>query len=153
MIILTSLALLMTMTDKDEHLISLLKTDGRLPVAQIARELNVSRTAARARLDKLERSGVITGYSVRLGDQFLQGRVQALVMIKSLPLQRESITAELLKMQELASLYCISGAFDLVALISAQNVARLDEYIDQIGRLKGVEDTMSSVILSTKVDR
>ncbi|MEE9446380.1 MAG: Lrp/AsnC family transcriptional regulator [Arenicellales bacterium] len=141
----------MTITDKDTQLISLLKKSGRTPVAELARRLNVSRTAARARLDKLERSGTITGYSVRLSEQYLQGRVQALVMIKSLPLKRKSIEQLLAKMNGLESLYSISGAFDLVAIISAETVSNIDQHIDQIGQLKGVEDTMSSIILSTKV--
>ena len=143
----------MPITEKDERLIRLLQKDGRMPVAEIARKLEVSRTAARARLDKLERSGVITGYSPRLSEKYSQGRVQALVMIKSPPLKRESIEHLLEDMSNLESLFSISGAFDLAAIISAQSVAKLDAHIDRIGQLKGVEDTMSSIILSTKVSR
>ena len=57
------------------------------------------------------------------------------------------------KDQQLTSLYSISGAFDLYAIISAASVGELDTAIDAIGRLDGVDDTMSSVILSTKIDR
>lgn len=143
----------MTINKKDAQIIALLQKNARMPVAQIARKIDVSRTAAKARLDKLERSGIITGYSVRLSDKFLQGRVQAMVMIKSPPLKREAIEKALLKMHYLQSLNSISGVFDLVAVVSAQTVSELDEYIDKIGQLKGVEDTMSSVILSTKLSR
>lgn len=143
----------MTISDKDERLIDLLRKDARTPVAEIARRLSVSRTAAKARLDKLEKSGVITGYGVRLSDQHQQGRVQALVMIKSPALKREAIEKALMEMHSLRSLYSISGVFDLVAVISTQTIADLDRHIDKIGQLKGVEDTMSSVILSTKVSR
>jgi len=143
----------MDMSDKDNKMISLLRENARLPVSEIARQLAVSRTAAQMRLEKLERNGVIDGYSVKLSNKFLKGRVRALVMIKSPPGTRHEIEVSLSKFQNLTSLYSISGTFDLSAVISARSVEELDETIDAIGRLDGVDDTMSSIILSTKIDR
>lgn len=143
----------MAINKQDECLIALLQKDARMSVAEMARRLKVSRTAARARLDKLEKSGVIKGYGVRLSTQYLQGQVQAMVMIKSPPLKRAAIEEALLRLPKLQSLYSISGIFDLVAVIAAQDITELDSDIDQIGILKGVEDTLSSIILSTKLSR
>jgi len=143
----------MEFSDKDEHLISLLRENARLSVSEIARRLSVSRTAAQMRLEKLERNGIIAGYSVRLSEKILKGQVRALVMIKSPPGNRTKIENALSEIPQLTTLYSISGAFDLSAVISAASVADLDAVIDEIGRLDGVDDTMSSVILSTKIDR
>lgn len=143
----------MDISDKDYKMIALLRKNARLSVSEIARRLAVSRTAAQMRLEKLERNGVIDGYSVKLSDKFLKGRVRALVMIKSPPGTRHEIEESLSQFQQLTSLYSISGAFDLSAVISARSVEELDETIDAIGRLDGVNDTMSSIILSTKIDR
>ena len=143
----------MDYSDKDEHLIALLRENARLSVSEIARQLSVSRTAAQMRLEKLERNGVIEGYSVQLSASFLKERVRALVMIKSPPGNRGKIESALSEIAQLTKLYSISGAFDLAAVISAASVGDLDAAIDEIGRLDGVDDTMSSVILSTKIDR
>jgi len=143
----------MDISDKDQQLIALLRENARLSVSEIARRLSVSRTAAQMRLEKLERNGIIDGYTVRLSASFLKDRVRALVMIKSPPANRIKIEKALSKIPQLTSLYSISGAFDLHAVISAASVAELDAAIDAIGRLGGVDDTMSSVILSTKIDR
>jgi len=143
----------MDISDKDQQLISLLQENARLSVSELARRLSVSRTAAQMRLQKLERNGVIDGYSVRLSASFLKDRVRALVMIKSPPANRIKIEKALSKIPQLNSLYSISGAFDLYAVVSAASVDELDAAIDRIGRLEGVADTMSSVILSTKIDR
>ena len=105
------------------------------------------------RLQKLERTGVIEGYSVRLSESFSKDQIRALVMIKSPPGKRSKIENALTAIPQLTTLYSISGAFDLSAVISAASVADLDAAIDEIGRLDGVEDTLSSVILSTKIDR
>ena len=143
----------MEISGKDEQLIALLQDNARLSVAEIARRLSVSRTAAQMRLEKLERNGVIDGYSVRLSARFSKDRVRALVMIKSPPANRSKIENALAEIAQLTTLYSISGVFDLSAVISAASVEDLDAAIDEIGRLDGVDDTMSSVILSTKIDR
>ena len=141
------------MTGKDEQLIRLLRENGRMPVSEIARAMSVSRTAAQMRLQKLERNGVITGYSVRLSAKYLENRVRALVMIKFPPGKRTLIEKALADMPGLASLYSISGTFDLAAIISAPSMEALDAMIDEIGCLEGISETMSSIILSTRIDR
>ncbi len=140
-------------SEKDEHLLSILRENSRISVADIARQLNLSRTAAQMRLNKLENNGVIAGYGLRLSNQYLNNRVQAFVMIKSPPIKRMDVERQLALFSELISLYSISGEFDLSALISAINVESLDDVIDKIGQIDGVKDTMSSIILSTKIQR
>ncbi len=141
------------LSEKDLKLISLLGENARMPVSELARHLNVSRTAAQARLEKLERNGVIAGYGVHLGKGFADNLVKAYVMIKSPPSTRAGVEVQLKQIVSLSKLYSISGAFDLVAVLAAQSVGDLDKVIDQIGTIDGVSETMSSIILSTKVDR
>jgi DNA-binding Lrp family transcriptional regulator len=47
----------------------------------------------------------------------------------------------------------VSGDVDLIAVAAAASVAEMDQVIDRIGALDGVERTNSSIILSTKFDR
>lgn len=141
------------MADKDGILISLLQENARMPVSEIARRMGVSRTAAQVRLEKLERSGTVTGYTVKLSDNYRRDKVRAVVMIKSPPRDRPRIESELAQIPELSSLYSISGIFDLSAIISTVSVEDLDRVIDHIGRIDGVVETQSSIILSTKIER
>jgi DNA-binding Lrp family transcriptional regulator len=143
----------MDLTDKDQQLIALLQQDGRLSVSEMARKLSASRTAVQMRLQKLERNGVINGYTVKLSSTYLEKRVQALVMIKLSAGSRGKIEAELAAIKQLTSLYSISGVFDMSGVISALSMAELDEIIDKIGCLTGIDETMSSIILSTKFNR
>ena len=139
--------------NQDQQLIALLRDNARLPISELARQLHVSRTAALARLQRLERDGVIKGYTVKLSDDYLQGCIKAMVMIKAPPTQRHSIERALARMPQLITLYSISGSFDMTAVVVAPSVAELDQVIDRIGVLEGVEETQSSVILSTKFER
>jgi len=136
---------------KDEQPISLLPEKARLSASEIARRMSASRTAAQMRLQELERNGVIDEYSVRLSKSFTKDQVR--VMIKCPPLRRSKIENALRQIPRLTTLYSISGVFDLSAEISAASDADLDVAVDDIGQLDGVDDTMSSVIPSTKIDR
>jgi len=143
----------MTRPDQDQRLIALLRDNARMPLSEIARRLGVSRGAAQARLRKLEHSGVIAGYTVRLSPDHEQGCIRAMVMIKAPPASRRMLERRLCQLPELLALHSISGIFDLSALVCARSVAELDRVIDAIGVMEGVEETQSSVILSTKLER
>ena len=141
------------LSDKDQQLIAILRDNARISVAALARKTNVSRTAAQARLDKLENNGTIAGYCVRLGDQAEKSQVKALVLIKLQAAERARIEARLISLRALESLHTLSGVYDLSAVIVAQNVSDLDQQIDTIGQINGVVETMSSIMLTTKVER
>lgn len=143
----------MNLAPQDENLIRLLRENGRISVSEIARQMSVSRTAAQMRLQKLERNGVIEGYSVKLSSAYLGKQVRALVMLKFPPNKRAGIENVLMANQLLTALYSISGEFDMAGVVSAPTMGELDTIIDKIGCIEGIEKTMSTIILSTKIDR
>lgn len=143
----------MTNTLKDKQLLAVLKDNARTSISELARQLKVSRTAAQARLSRLERSGIIKRYTIQLSDDYLQNSVKAIIMIKLPADKRINIENALNRIPELISLYSISGKFDMTAVVMASTVPELDKVIDQIGILEGVEETQTSVILATKIER
>jgi len=136
--------------DLDHHLISLLRGDARLPVTSLAHALGISRASVYARLDRLERSRVIVGYSIILGATFDASLVKAFVLIKVDPKHSRSTERRLLSLPETVELHEITGAYDMVVLLVAGNIANLNRVIDEIGLLAGVEKTESSILLDTK---
>jgi DNA-binding Lrp family transcriptional regulator len=140
--------------DKLDHLlIARLREDARAPVAELARSLGVSRTTVQSRIARLERAKVITGYSVRLAESFEKNQIHAYVMITVGPKRASGVSAEIKKMPAVRLLQSVSGTFDMIALASTPSVREMDDLIDAIGSLEGVERTTSSVVLSTKLDR
>lgn len=139
--------------DLDRQLLTLLQANARDSTANLARRLGVARTTVLARLARLERSGVIVGYTARLGhDEHAQG-VSAYVGIVVEPKTARDVTRQLGKLPELKQLCSVSGEFDYMALLRAENTQRLDALLDQIGEMKGVIRTHSSVVLAVRVDR
>ena len=143
----------MKLTDADQQLLSVLRENARASTAQIARRLNLSRTTVQSRIERLEREGVISGYTVRVHDEYDRSHLRAHIMIAVHPKQMTSVVAALRAMPELRVLHSVSGSHDLIAIIEAASVAELDHLIDRIGELDGVDRTLSSIILSTRISR
>src|ERR1700761_228374 len=81
------------MDDTDSRLIAALREDARAPTAALARRLGLSRTTVQSRLERLERSGAIAGYTVRLSDAYERGQIHAYVMITVSHKQASAVTA------------------------------------------------------------
>jgi len=137
----------------DRELLALLRANAREPVSALARKLDLARSTVQERIARLERSHVIAGYTIRTGEDFAERQITAHVMISVDPKMAASLTADLKKMPEVRSLAAISGAFDMMAEVAAETTARIDTILDAIGHLKGVQKTMSSIVLSVKFER
>jgi DNA-binding Lrp family transcriptional regulator len=137
----------------DEKLLLALRDNARASTARLARSVGRSRTSVQSRLERLEREGVIVGYSVRVAPEHELGAVRAHVMIKVGPKEARAVTAALKAIPQVRVLHSVSGDVDLIAVAATASVAEMDEVIDRIGALDGVERTTSSIILSTKFER
>ena len=137
----------------DRRLMAALREDARLPVSQLATQLDIPRAQVYARLERLEAEGIIAGYTVRLGEAWSKTRLRAHVMIKTLPRMSKEAEAGLAEISEISAIYAISGAYDIIALVEAEDSISLNDLIDRIGLLEGVERTTTSVILAAKLER
>ncbi|SFG51778.1 transcriptional regulator, AsnC family [Novosphingobium sp. CF614] len=139
--------------DIDERLLILLRDNAREPIAHLAKELGLSRNHIYSRLAKLEEDGVVAGYTVRLGNVYSASRVRAHMMIKTLPRFRREVEKALEKIQHIQAIYAISGEYDIIVMLEAEDGSQLNELIDDIGLLEGVERTTTSLLLATKLER
>lgn len=143
----------MTSSEKDELLLSLLSENARIPIAELARRLDLSRTTVQARLERLERTKAIEGYTLRRGAAAERALIKGHVLISVKPKFSQETIADLTAMSDVRTLYSISGEFDLIAILATSSVEALDAAIDRIGSLDGVVRTQTSIILATKIDR
>lgn len=136
----------------DRRLLSLLRENARAPTAELARRLGASRTTVQGRIERLERRGVIAGYTLK-PSQADDGAIRAHIMIAAAPRAAGAVEAALRRIEAIRTVYSVSGPFDLIALAATPTVADMDAAIDAIGHVEGVERTTTSIILSTKISR
>lgn len=139
--------------ERDLALIKLLQENAREPVSSLARKLGVSRTAVQERINRLVRDGVIERFTVRIGSEWSEGRITAIVSLVVDPKHTADVIRTLEKMSAITSLWTVSGRNDLVAMARAGSTAEIDQVLDEVGSQRGVTRTESSIVLSTKFDR
>ena len=140
----------MIIDGRDKELIALLRTNSRESTSNLARKLGMSRTTVTNRIERLEKRGIIAGYTVQLSDAHERGQIQAHVMISSDPKHSANIVRALNKISAIRALHAVNGVYEMLALVSAESTQHLDEVLDQVGNTPGISKTTSSIILSTK---
>jgi len=141
------------MDELDRNIVGLLGADARMSIATLARRLKVARSTIQARLERLESSGVIVGYTIKLGEQAREGRLRASVLLTVEPRAQANILTRLKAISEVERVFTTSGRFDLLLQIAAPSTTLLDQVLDQIGAMTGVRSSESLIHLSTRIDR
>ncbi len=142
----------MQIDETDQALLTLLGDNARSSVALLARKLGLARTTVQARLDRLENTGVIQGYRLRLGTA-ARAALRATVLVSIEPRSTPAVLARLKSMAEVRRVHTTSGRFDLIVTLEATTTEALDAALDRIGDAQGVKSSESLIHLSTKLDR
>ena len=137
----------------DRGILAHLAQDARMSVALLARRLKVARSTVQARLERLETSGAIAGYTLRLGDSAREHRIRATCLLNIEPRAQAAILTRLRSLPEVERIHTTSGRVDLLLQLAATSTSQLDDVLDQIGGLSGVKSSESLIHLSTKLDR
>jgi DNA-binding Lrp family transcriptional regulator len=141
------------MDELDRNIVGLLGADARMSVATLARRLKVARSTIQARLERLETTGIIAGYTIKLGEAAREGRLRATILVTIEPRSQGAILARLKSIPEVERVHTTSGRFDLLLQVAAPNATQLDRVLDEIGVLSGVRSSESLIHLSTRFDR
>jgi len=144
------------MTDLDEtdrQIIAHLAADARLTVAKLAQKLGLARTTVQARLDRLERSGTIAGYTLKLSEDARRGEIRATVLIHITPAAQSAVLAHLRHLTEVERAHTTSGRWDLCCILRSPSTGALDATLDRIGAIEGVQALETLIHLSTRIDR
>lgn len=123
-----------------------------MPVAKLARRLGIARTTVQARIERLESSGAIAGYTLRTGPG-LGPAIRATVLIAIEPRSGPAVLARLRSLPGVERAHTTSGRVDMILDVAAETTEALDRTLDAIGEAKGVRSSESLIHLTTKFDR
>lgn len=141
------------MDPTDRQIVTLLAQDARISVAQLARRLGLARSTVQARLERLESSGAIAGYTVKLGAALSGARIRATVLLSVEPRAQPAVLSRLKALPAVEAAHTASGRFDMLLQVAAETTAALDAVLDRIGEIPGVKSSESLIHLSTRIDR
>ena len=133
----------------DQQLLALLRTDARASVATLAHRLGVSRGTVNNRITKLEDSGTIVGYTVRLRPDIEHNEIAAWMSIAVEGNQTRKVIATLLGEPGVATLHDTNGRWDLLAELRCANLADLAAVLERVRLIKGIGNTETSIHLQS----
>ena len=136
----------------DQKILALLVGDARLSVSDIARQVNLSRSAVTDRIKRLEESRTITGYHAKL-NQSVDTLVTAYFSITFSPLCCDLISGLMKDIPEIKMAHSISGDVDLIVFVEAANMTRLNEIRSLMDAWPNVQRIMTHTVLADRLLR
>lgn len=137
------------MDDTDRKLISLLRDNARMSVVALAAKLRVSRATVQNRLARLEKDGVILGYTLRLKPAAEAPRIRALMSIAVEGNRGLEILNTLRGHPNVYALHSTNGRWDIIAELRADTLESFDKVLSAIRLIDGIATTETSILLST----
>ena len=132
------------MDKKDEKILEILQEDGRASYTEIAEEIDVSEGTVRNRVEQMKNEGVIEKFTVEVNES---KEIESFVSIKvSTDREFGDILAEI---PEDIQVYELAGDIDILAKITAETSEQINEKVDEIRKIEGVENTSTYMVLSS----
>lgn len=128
--------------DIDRRLLAVLATEGRISVNELAGRANVSRATAYSRFDRLQRRGVVTGFSADIDREAVGMTVTALVLVNVEQRAWKNSLEELGALPGVDYVALTSGAFDFVLIVRVPDVGTLRDVL--LVRLQGMRQVRST---------
>lgn len=143
----------MSIDKLDAELIALLTAEPRLGVFEASRRLGVARGTVQARLDRLQRSGIVKDFAPTIDSERLGYPVTAFVTAEiSQGDSDKSVLEHLQVIPEVLEVHTITGAGDLMIRAVARSNADLQRVIDRIVSDPGITRTSTVIALATRID-
>lgn len=128
--------------DTDLRIVAALRADGRLSMRALAEQLHISRASAYARVERLEGSRVITGYTATIDPRRCGYGLSAYVFLKIAQQSWQAVGREVLSIPEVDHAALVSGEHDIMLLVRTRDAASLRDVV--LTRLQGMPEVAST---------
>src|SRR5262245_13302740 len=138
--------------DIDRRIVAELQADGRLTHVALAARVGLSRSAVQERVARLERDGVILGYTIRLGRPGAAAGLRAYLLVRG-GANHDRVVKALHALPAVKVADSVSGEIDLVLQLEVDRIEDLNGIRDDVARLPGVVSTQTLLVMAPRFDR
>ncbi len=140
----------------DRRILAELQDDGRIPIVELASRVHLTKTPCSERVRKLERDGIIKGYRADLDPAELGFGTVIIVHVtlnQTSDNALEHFNEAVRRIPEVQCCYMLAGPFDYMLKVCTSDVTHYRSVLgNQIGRLPGVQQTHSFVVMELVKD-
>jgi len=142
---------------KDLEILEVLKHHAKWTTHHISKKTLIPITTVHNRIKKMEKMGIIKGYTAILDHKKLGEAVPAFVLADVAaenPIKRgNEILNELEKFSEVQEAYTLTGSHDIIMRVSVQDIEKLNNLIERVSGIDGIEKAQTFVILKGDENR
>jgi len=144
--------------DKDLAVLTLIQEDGKLTAKQIAKRINVPLTTVFAKTKRMEEQGIIRGYRAIVAAEKLGAGTSAFILASvsyrskdnGAPVSQRTVAEEIAKFAQVQEVHIITGDWDLLVKIRAENVDAVGKFVvDKLRLIDGLEKTLTCMVFET----
>ena len=133
----------------DKQIIQLLEDDARASLKVIAAKTFLSSPAVSARISRLEKEGIITGYAAQVNLHKLGYHITAFINLELSPKQKPTFYPFVKKCPNILECNCVTGEYSMLLKVSFPSTVELDKFI---GELQQFGKTSTQIVFSTSVE-
>jgi Lrp/AsnC family transcriptional regulator for asnA, asnC and gidA len=131
----------------DKEILRILQEDGRISYSKIAQMLDMSESTIHMRIKRLRELGILRGFYADIDMERIGLKVLAFVQLKADPKKYEQVLNVLKEMKEVAEIYDVTGEYYALVKVVVPSNEDLAKVLDAIGKLDGVTDTYTMMVL------
>lgn len=133
------------MDKKDKEIIRILKNNGRSGYNDIGEKVGLSEGAVRKRIKVLVDAEVIRKFTVKVD---IGEGAEAITLLSTNPSSpTHEVSEKIRNIQNVETVYEVTGEYDIVAIINGMNVVEVNECIEKIRRVDGIMKTNTMIVL------
>lgn len=137
------------MNNIDHIILGLLKDNARISITDLAAKTRVSRATVQKRIEYMESTGVITGYTVRFRPNAEKNIIRAWMNIMVEGTKAQAVIRELRLESAVERLHTTNGKWDLLVELQSDSLENFDKALERIRNISGIYNSETSILLST----
>lgn len=133
----------------DKEIITLLQKNARMPLKEIAANVHMSSPSVSARIERLERDGVILGYQARVNPVMMNYHIKAFINLEVEPVQKTVFYPFIKKISNVVECNCVTGDYAMLIETLFETTTELDHFVNE---LQQFGRTKTLIVFSTSVE-
>jgi len=135
--------------ETDRKIIHVLQKDGRASLRKISEEVGVALGTVSNRVNRMESSGIITGYSVRLDPEKVGWSLNVVIGLRIEKGRLIEIQEKISRDYRVCGVYDVTGDYDSMVIARAKDREDLDDLIKNVMSVDGIERSLTQLVLNT----
>lgn len=141
----------MKLDKKDKDILRILQQNGRMKAKEIAKRINSPITTVVSKIKRMEKNGIIKGYTAIVDNRAVGMPVIAYVLIsfnKSSNISQKELAKKLAEFKQVCEVSIIAGEWDILVKVKEESVESIGNFVvEKLRNLEGIEKTLTLIVL------